>query len=129
MNVESSHCYGNQEAFFRGVSTILKEDGLFIYSDFRQKGPELERTVELINRYFTIVNHEDIRLNVLQAMNIQDKLKVEEIAKLPWYARNLASGFAGTRGSHMYQEFSAQARTYFAYALKKKESSSADKLD
>ena len=35
MNIESSHCYGNIEAYFQGVCQVLKDDGLFIYADFR----------------------------------------------------------------------------------------------
>jgi len=121
MNIESSHCYGNLEAFFQGVCSVLKEDGIFVFADFRSKGADMDRTVNLINRYFTIVKHEDIRRGVLQAMNLQDDIKKEEIAKLPWYQRKIASSFAGAKGSFMYEQFATQNRTYFGYALRKKQ--------
>jgi hypothetical protein len=60
-------------------------------------------------------------------MNLQDDMKKEIIAKLPWYQRKIASGFAGAKGSFMYEQFATQNRTYFAYALRKKQE--ASKLD
>jgi SAM-dependent methyltransferase len=70
INIESSHCYGDLEAFFRGVASVLKEDGVFLYADFRQKGPEMDRTSALINRYFKVVAQEDITKRVLKAMEL-----------------------------------------------------------
>ena len=41
MNIESSHCYPNIEEFFKGVHFMLKDNGVFVYADFRMN-PEIE---------------------------------------------------------------------------------------
>ena len=68
LNVESSHCYPSLEDFFRAVCQVLKEDGIFLYADFRFAGPDYLKVQDLINRYFTIIKYEDIRRGVYQSM-------------------------------------------------------------
>ncbi len=38
LNVESSHCYPSLEEFFKAVCVVLKDDGIFLYADFRYSG-------------------------------------------------------------------------------------------
>ena len=63
VNVESSHCYGNIDNFFSSITTVLKKDGTFLFTDFR--GPEgLDELKEKISNHFTVVNEENISKNV-----------------------------------------------------------------
>lgn len=64
LNVESSHCYPSLEEFFNAVCLVLKDDGIFLYADFRYSGEAYQGVQDLIGKYFTIVKYEDIRRNV-----------------------------------------------------------------
>ena len=69
VNIESSHCYTNIEGFFNGVYYLLKDDGVFIYSDFRPQ-EEMADLEDILTQYFEIIKKEDIRRNVFHSMNL-----------------------------------------------------------
>lgn len=75
INIESSHCYPQIEAFFEGVKFILKEDGIFIFSDFRPT-EEMEDLRDQINSHFEVVKEEDIRRNVFQSLVQTNQMKI-----------------------------------------------------
>jgi spermidine synthase len=52
------------DSFLSGVSQMLKEDGTFLFADYRDS-KNMGELHNLINRYFDIVKHEDIKNNVL----------------------------------------------------------------
>ncbi len=115
MNVESSHCYGDIEAFFRGVVHALKDDGTFVYIDYRMT-VDMEDFLKVVKKYFDIVNFEDVTKKVARSLRLQDddkQLKLKPL--LPWYHRLLFNDFAGTTDSLVYREYEHQVRSYFAY--------------
>ena len=124
MNVESSHCYPDCDAFFKGVHHVLKEDGLFLFADFRYQ-EEMEPMLENIAKYFTIVNYQDIRMNVHKALLLQNITPKERVDlfpynMFPWWAQSIATQFLAIDGSEMRDEIRDGVRAYFAYAFKKK---------
>jgi hypothetical protein len=78
VNVESSHCYQQMGDFFKGVAYLLKDDGVFVYVDFRLK-KRMNNLKALIQKHFDIVGYEDISKNVVQSLAIQDDIKTTRI--------------------------------------------------
>jgi len=75
VNVESSHCYGNIDNFFTSITTVLKSNGLFLFTDFR--GPEgLEELKEKIQDHFVVVNEENISKNVQHALKLDTERRL-----------------------------------------------------
>ena len=69
VNVESSHCYGNIDNFFTQINRALSKDGYFCFTDFRGK-EGMETLKAKLAEYFTIVNQEDISMNVKRALKL-----------------------------------------------------------
>jgi ubiquinone/menaquinone biosynthesis C-methylase UbiE len=69
INVESSHCYGNIDKFFNGINRILKDDGMFFYTDFRGS-KEMKELNDKLKEHFTVVNAENISHNVMHALKL-----------------------------------------------------------
>jgi SAM-dependent methyltransferase len=121
VNIESSHCYPDMNQFFNSVKHILKDDGVFIFADFRFAGPDYDALHYLILSHFSVVKHEDIRRGVFQAMDHQSQLKEDLVTeKFPWYMKYVMRNFAGCQGTKMFNDLRTGERMYFAYALKKK---------
>ena len=85
----------------------------------------MEPMLENIAKYFTIVNYQDIRMNVhkaLQLQNITPKERVDLFPynMFPWWAQSIATQFLANDGSEMRDEIRDGVRAYFAYAFKKK---------
>ena len=64
VNIESSHCYTNMDAFFYGVNLLLSDDGVFIFADFRPQC-EIAHLEHILTSHFEIKRKEDIRRHVL----------------------------------------------------------------
>jgi ubiquinone/menaquinone biosynthesis C-methylase UbiE len=120
INVESSHCYGNIDNFFREVNTILKEDGVFCFTDFRgaEGMDELKKKVE---EYFTVENSIDITKNVCHALKLDTDRRLQVIEeKCPKIFVPLINKFSGVTGSRVYQELEKGETLYHAWVLKPK---------
>ena len=120
VNVESSHCYGNIENFFNGINTVLKEDGLFLYTDFRAP-EEMDKLNELLKEHFTVVNAENISKNVMHALKLDTERRnsvIEE--KCPKVFVPLIRKFSGVEGSRVFEELDEEKTVYWAWTLRKK---------
>jgi SAM-dependent methyltransferase len=92
INVESSHCYPDVDAFFREVSRVLRPGGHFLYADV-MPSEELPKRRKMLNQLgLQILQERDITSNVLASLDssTDQRLAFEE---------NLASvfGLAGAR--------------------------------
>jgi len=68
MNVESSHCYPDLDAFFSGVSEALKdENSVFLYTDFRYI-TEYGKVQQAVRRHFEVIKEEDLTRNVFRSL-------------------------------------------------------------
>jgi ubiquinone/menaquinone biosynthesis C-methylase UbiE len=116
LNVESSHCYGSQDAFISEVFRVLKPGGSFLYADFRPTG-EVDAIAERIARTgFIIHEKEDITQNVLSALEADSATKeklIHEIADSS--LQQTLRIFAATSGTKLYKEFQAGALYYFRF--------------
>lgn len=120
INVESSHCYGNIDNFFREVNAILKDDGVFCYTDFR--GPEgMIELKKKVDEYFTVEKSIDISKNVSHALKLDTDRRLAMIEeKCPKVFVPLIKKFSGAVGSRVYDELIGGDTLYHAWVLKKK---------
>ena len=80
-NVESSHCYGNVEAFVKEVYRSLKAGGNFCWTDFRDK-ESMEKLHEIfLKTGFEIVSKKEITKEVLDALDDINDSKVKGISE------------------------------------------------
>lgn len=89
INIESSHCYSDLNAFYEGVAYLLKPDGVFIYVDwnFMDKLEYIETTLK---KHFVVQKQEDISQNVLKALNVTSEMKKQEIVdRVPFMCRRI----------------------------------------
>jgi ubiquinone/menaquinone biosynthesis C-methylase UbiE len=119
-NVESSHCYGNILKFIQEVFRLLKNQGDFCWTDFRDKKTmtELENIFNLVG--FKIISKRNITKQVLEALDIINDSKKEKINQLvPKSIRKSFETFAGVQGTPVYQAFVEERLQYYCYHLKK----------
>ncbi len=120
LNVESSHCYPNLNVFFNEVYKVLKPEGYFLYTDFRNQ-QNLSKVEETIKQSpFEIISVEEITENVAKALEIDDERRVNLIKRLvPGLFFKPVAAFAATKGSVTYKGFATKWNTYYFYVLKK----------
>ena len=120
LNVESSHCYGNIECFLSGVLRLLKEDGFFLWSDFRSH-QEMKDLFDLfLSVGFKIVKEEDITRNILLSLERLSPERERHINKqVPLPFRRLFKSYAGIKGGGMYEAFDSGLLVYKCATLKK----------
>lgn len=119
-NVESSHCYGNMQAFLAEVLRVLKPGGVFAWADLRtQKMMEKENEL-FMHTPFKLLFKEDITANVLHALDLISDEKTKLIkARVSYLWRPLFSEFAGVRDSQAYRSFQARKMVYRCYRFQK----------
>lgn len=106
INVESSHCYGNMDAFLQEVTRVLKSGGIFSWTDFRTK-----RKLAYLNNSFgqsslTLVRGETITENVIKALDeIHDKKMAVIDDYVPRILKSIFRQFAGVKYSKVYNAF------------------------
>jgi hypothetical protein len=120
LSIESAHCYADWDSFFQGVSRILKEDGTFIFVDFKLTGG-IVQVQEQLTKYFDIVKHQDIKEHVVRAMtsNSDKASKVIE-GNYPWHLRYFLQNMSGVKNSYFFNQMSSKDSQYFCYQLRKR---------
>ena len=119
-NVESSHCYGNVSKFVEEAYRVLRDDGSFCWTDFRD-----DKTMELTEQIFldagfNIVSKKDITQEVLDALDSINDAKKERISELvPKSIRRSFETFAGVQGTPVYEAFKNQKLKYFCFKMSK----------
>jgi ubiquinone/menaquinone biosynthesis C-methylase UbiE len=120
INVESSHRYPDMNLFLKEVYRILRPDGYFLFTDFRNdfEIPILQK--QLGSSGMTMLKEEFINRQVVNALKLDDDRKRKLVRKLtPVFLHKVALNFAGTVGSETYNRFVSGEYIYFSYILKK----------
>eukprot|EP00331_Platyophrya_macrostoma_P030803 CAMPEP_0176456934 /NCGR_PEP_ID=MMETSP0127-20121128/31605_1 /TAXON_ID=938130 /ORGANISM="Platyophrya macrostoma, Strain WH" /LENGTH=343 /DNA_ID=CAMNT_0017847031 /DNA_START=11 /DNA_END=1042 /DNA_ORIENTATION=- len=121
INVESSHCYGNFRRFIREVSSMLKPDGHFCFTDFRQHNEIDQLEEELTSSGLVIEKKENITANVLHALKLDEARRNQLIEGFVHsWLRPIFRKFSGLQGSRINDAMKAGETLYMAYVLRLK---------
>ncbi|CAG9329750.1 unnamed protein product [Blepharisma stoltei] len=123
INIESSHCYGNLKAFVEEVKRVLKPGGHFLIADFIDRQELALREDTLNSCGLQLIERKDITENVILALNLDEKRKINSINSAPKIFRKILREFAGTENSRMSKSFNAGNTGYIAYHFMKPKSS------
>jgi len=120
VNIEASHCYPRQDAFFQSAYRVLHRGGHLLYADFRPpaKSPQLD--TDIANAGFKVKSKTDITEHVLTAL----KRTSERYRKLvhtfaPKILHPAMEAFAAVEGSGVFNSFVNRERIYYSYCLVK----------
>jgi len=121
LNVESSHCYGNQRAFVAEVERILKPGGHFLITDFMAT-TELGDYEEILKSgNLEMVTKNDVTENVLMSLKLDSNRRLDLIQqRTPRFLHSILKKFSGVEGSNIYNQLESQDTVYVAYHLVKK---------
>ena len=120
INVESSHCYGNVDAFIKEVSRVLKPGGYFSWVDLRSKEMFAETESAFNIHDFSPIHSETITKEVVQALDEIHERKMTMIAdNVPKVFQTAFRDFAGVKDSKIYNAFQEGNAVYLAKAFQK----------
>jgi len=120
INIEASHCYPRQAAFFKSVHHVLRNGGHLLYADFRTPldAPQLDRDITAAG--FKIKSKTDITAHVLNSLKRTSKHYRDLAHKFaPKIFHPIMESFAAVEGSGIYNSFVNRERIYFSYCLVK----------
>lgn len=120
LNVEASHCYPRQDAFFTSVHRVLRKGGRLLFADFRTPAaaPQLDRDISEAG--FQIISRSDITDHVLRALKRSSQRYRNLVHGLtPKILHPIMETFAAVEGSGVYNSFVKRERIYFSYCLQK----------
>ena len=119
-NVESSHCYGNVEAFVKEIYRSLKVGGTFCWTDFRDKETMKKLHDIFLETGFEIISKKDVTKEVLDALDDINDSKVKGISEsVPIGMKKSFETFAGVQGTPVYEAFKAGNLHYHRYLMVK----------
>lgn len=120
INLESSHCYGSMEMFLANAKRVLRQNGYFLYADFRNKNDVALLHSQMEKSGMKILKREDITANVLRSLDLDDQRKLILIRALfrDWLLKPFQE-FAGVKGSKIHSGFQSGTMIYLHYVLQK----------
>jgi ubiquinone/menaquinone biosynthesis C-methylase UbiE len=120
INVESSHAYGSVDNFLAEVKRVLRPGGLLLLTDIRGKEGKDLLEKKMHNSGMEIIEEEDITLNVVNAIETEDKMKWARIKQsVPRWLHKYFSEFAGSIGSQTHLQLKSRDLIYFRFVLRK----------
>jgi len=114
LNVESSHCYPDKQAFFAEVLRVLRPGGAFLYTDFTPAGERPDPG--LTGAGFEVLAQTNITHGVTRALELDNNRREDQIHKrVPFGLRWFFSLWAGTEKSWIYKDFHDGRRDYVVF--------------
>jgi ubiquinone/menaquinone biosynthesis C-methylase UbiE len=120
LNVESSHRYPEMHKFLTHVERILKPNGYFLFTDFRdsKEFPELLEMIKLFD--FEWIENKRINNQVLSGLTKDSERRSQLVKKyIPQFLHKTALNFAGVSDSSIYKMIASGEYEYFIFILKK----------
>jgi len=120
INVESCHCYGELSKFFSEVSRVLRPGGYFVLSDLRHKKDVENFRSEVKNiPGFDFLEEENITPKVVKSLSEDHERKKTLIETfVPASQQNVFEGFAGLKGSDIYNMLDEEKVVYYRFATR-----------
>lgn len=118
LNVESSHCYGDIDAFVREADRVLKPGGWFGWADMRSCAAEEATDAALAQTGLALVRRATLNDGVIRALDAAHDRKAARIAGLK-IMRRFMGEFAGTRGSTLYRALKSGSVIYMSRRYRK----------
>ncbi|MBO6920398.1 MAG: class I SAM-dependent methyltransferase [Rhizobiaceae bacterium] len=118
LNIESSHCYANMDAFVREVERTLKPGGLFSWADLR--GPSMMENTDAAfsTTKLTILSEKSLAEGVVPALDHTSESKTDIIKRFPMFKRFM-NEFAATKGTRLYNGIKSGKVLYLARRYQK----------
>lgn len=134
INVESSHCYPNVPRFLEEVHRVLRPNGLLLLADvrltslrghngdgFMPRADVNQLLHELSASPLTVVEQEDITVNVARALQLASPLRRRQIeSRVPRPFQPRALAFAAVEGTPLYQSYASGELTYLRFRVQKR---------
>lgn len=118
ISVEASHCFSSMRRFLGQVHRVLRPDGDFVLTDFRDKNEIDELRRDFDTSGFRIVEESNITAEVIAALDIEHERKQAFIDNvLEPQMREQFAMFAATRGTMMYEAFKSRSSLYLSFHL------------
>lgn len=120
LNVESSHRYPEMHKFLSHVERMLKPNGYFLFTDFRntKQIPELLEMIKLFD--FEWIDKKRINSQVLSGLNKDSERRRQLVKKyVPGFLHKTALNFAGVSNSNIYKMIESGEYEYFIFILRK----------
>jgi ubiquinone/menaquinone biosynthesis C-methylase UbiE len=120
INVEASHCYPRQDAFFKSAYRVLRSGGYLLYADFRTPETAHQLDLDIENAGFKINSKIDITEHVLNALRrTSERYRDLVHGFTPKFLHPFMETFAAVEGSGVFNSFVNRERIYFSYYLEK----------
>ncbi|MBN2308087.1 MAG: class I SAM-dependent methyltransferase [Candidatus Hydrogenedentes bacterium] len=120
LNIESSHCYGRIDRFFREVARVLRPGGYFLFADFRKEERLDLLRGQLAEAGLAVLREDDITPEVVNALDLDRDRRLKLIEKrVPERRREAFKTFAGIEGTFVYDGMKSGAVRYMAFVLQK----------
>ena len=123
LNVESSHRYPDMNKFLTNVERVLKPNGYFLFTDFRnpESIPELLEMIKLFD--FEWIDKVGINKQVLSGLTKDSERRRQLVIKyMPRFLHKTALNFAGVSDSQIYKMIESGEYEYFIFILRKNSS-------
>ena len=120
INVESSHRYPEVKKFFQEVHRVLKPEGHFLFTDFRDSHKVGRLHHQLSNSKMDLKKKEIITPFILKALELDHERRRNMIDRLsPTIFHPIAKDWSGLKGSRTYNWFKKGRMEYLFYVLQK----------
>jgi ubiquinone/menaquinone biosynthesis C-methylase UbiE len=120
LNIEASHCYPHQAAFFRSAHRVLRNGGHLLYADFRPPAAAPQLDQDISSAGFSIKSKTDITAHVISALKrTSQRYRALVHTFAPRILHPIMESFAAVEGSGIYNSFVNRERIYYSYCLVK----------
>jgi ubiquinone/menaquinone biosynthesis C-methylase UbiE len=119
VNIESSHCYGSMEAFFKEVKRVLRPGGYFLYADFRMKHRVDILRDQLRASGLTLIKERNITPNVSKAIRLDNERNMAFLSRLNARWSKISQQMIGVEDSSVYIGFRDETMVYLSFVMRK----------